>query len=627
MGGYWKKIAVVDLTSGQVDAITPTDSDYRSFIGGSGLGAKLLYENVPVNTDPMSPENALIFTTGPFCGTKVFNSGRFEVITKGPLTGIYLESDCGGKWAPAFKACGFDGIMIKGRAAKPVYLLITDDKIEIKDAAHLWGKGAFDTDAIVRDEMGHGSQCVTIGQAGEMGSKIACVLTGGRDGRAAGRGGAGAVMGSKNLKAIGVKGSKKTPIADQAAFDALWNELKPKMMDVYNGPLGVYGTSCGVEAFNACGDLPIKNWLWGHWDKAYKVSGQHMAETILKKRYHCGSCLIGCGRTVEVADGKYKMEIGGGPEYETLGMLGSNCLIDDVEAIAKANEYCNDFGLDTISTGSSVSFMMEAWEHGMIDAKDTDGLELTWGNGEAMVEMVKRIGLRQGLGADMADGIQACVKRVGPMSAEFAVHVKGLDFPAHDPRGRGGLGLAYATSNRGACHMQAYNQDFEGEGCASITDLGYDEAMPPYTDENKGRFLMDQQHFMSMMDSLKVCKFAIFGGMTVVPMTRFLNAVTGWNFTADQWKECGERIFNLKRLFNNREGISRKDDTLPPRITTSPRQGGSGDYLPGLGVQLRDYYRSRGWDEWGIPTPEKLSELGLADYDYRTRPRTTENQR
>lgn len=626
-GGYWQKIALVDLSTGTVETIVPTEADLKAFIGGSGLGAKLLCEHVPVGADPLGPENALIFMTGPFAGTKIFNSGRFEVVTKSPLTGIYLESDCGGKWGPALKNCGFDGIVIKGASSKPVYLLVRDDSIEIKDAAHLWGKGAFDVDASVRAELGHGAQCVSIGQAGEMRSKIACILTGGRDGRAAGRGGSGAVMGSKNLKAIGCVGTKKVAIAHQDAFDKIWNSLKEQMIAVHDGPLGEFGTSCGVEAFNKCGDLPIKNWLWGDWDKAYEVSGQHMAETILKKRYHCAGCLIGCGRTVEVPSGKFKMEIGGGPEYETLGMLGSNCLVTDVEAIAKANEYCNDYGIDTISAGSSVSFMMEAWEHGMIDATDTDGISLTWGNAEAMVDMVQKVCRREGLGEYMADGILSCVDRVGPLSEEFAVHVKGLDFPAHDPRGRGGLGLAYATSNRGACHMQAYNQDFEGEGCANIADLGYDHAMAPLTEEGKGTFLADQQHFMSMMDSLKVCKFAIFGGMTVVPMTHFLNAVTGWTFTPEEWKTCGERIFNLKRLFNNREGVSRKDDTLPPRILTSPRQGGSGDYVPGIGVMLRDYYRSRGWDEWGIPTPETLARLGLTSYEYRKRPRTTENQR
>lgn len=586
-----------------------------------------MYENTKPGIDPLGPENVLICMTGPYVGTKVAQSGRWEMITKGPLTGVYLEADCGGKWGATLKTCGLDGLMVKGKAKAPVYITIEDDKIEIKKADHLWGKGTFETDRIVREELGRGSQAISIGQAGEKLVKMASIMTDGREGRAAGRGGGGAVMGSKNLKAIVCRGTKKVPIARPEPYEALVKEFREKHKEVYDGPLGTYGTSCAVEIFNECGDLPIKNWLWGSWDKAAKVSGQELAKTVLKKRYHCGGCLIGCGRTVEIPSGKFKMEEGGGPEYETLGMLGSNCLIDDVEAVSKGNELCNDFGMDTISVSAAISFLMEAWDHGMIDKEDTDGLEMTWGNGEAAVEMIKKIAMREGIGDSCSQGILEAVKRVGPASEEFAIHVKGMDFPAHDPRGRGGLGVAYATSNRGACHMQAYNQDFEGEGCMHISDLGYDAPMPPYTNEGKGKFVADQQHVMSMMDSLKLCKFSLFGGLTVGPMTQFLNHIVGWDFTNEQWLECGERIFNLKRLFNTREGISRKDDTLPPRIIASPRQGGSGDYVPDLGFMLRDYYRARGWDEWGIPTPETLQRLGLEKYEYRKGKRTTENQR
>lgn len=627
LGGYWQKIAVIDLTSETVDYIKPSEDDLKKYIGGSGLGAKLLYENTKPGIDPLGPENVLICMTGPYVGTKVAQSGRWELITKGPLTGIYLESDCGGKWGATLKSCGLDGLMVKGKAKQPVYITIVDDDIQIKKADKLWGKGTFDTDKILKEELGKGSQAISIGQAGEKLVKIASIMTDGREGRAAGRGGGGAVMGSKNLKAIACKGTKTVAIARPEPYEELVKEIRAKTLEVHDGPLGEYGTSCAVQIFNDCGDLPIKNWLWGSWDKASKVSGQELAKTILKKRYHCGGCLIGCGRTVEIPSGAFKMEMGGGPEYETLGMLGSNCLIDDVEAIAKGNEVCNDYGVDTISAAAAISFLMEAWEHGMIDKDDTDGLEMTWGNGEATVEMLKKICLREGIGDPCSQGILEAVKRVGPASAEFAIHVKGMDFPAHDPRGRGGLGVAYATSNRGACHMQAYNQDFEGEGCFNIADLGYDAPMPPYTNEGKGKFVADQQHFMSMMDSLKLCKFSVFGGMTVGPMTQFLNHITGWDFTNEQWIECGERIFNLKRLYNTREGISRKDDTLPPRIIASPRQGGSGDYVPDLGFMLRDYYRARGWDEWGIPTPETLERLGLSGFEYRKGKRTTENQR
>ncbi|MGE4543678.1 MAG: aldehyde ferredoxin oxidoreductase family protein [Pedobacter sp.] len=627
LGGYWQKIAVIDLTTEKVDYIKPSEDDLKKFIGGSGLGAKLLYENTKPGIDPLGPENVLICMTGPYVGTKVAQSGRWELITKGPLTGVYLEADCGGKWGATLKSCGLDGLMVKGKAKQPVYITIEDDKIEIKKADHLWGKGTFETDEILKEELGRGSQAISIGQAGEKLVKFASIMTDGREGRAAGRGGGGAVMGSKNLKAIACKGTKKVAIARPEPYEELVKDIRAKTLEVHDGPLGEYGTSCAVQIFNDCGDLPIKNWLWGSWDKASKVSGQELAKTVLKKRYHCGGCLIGCGRTVEIPAGAFQMKEGGGPEYETLGLLGSNCLVDDVEAICKGNELCNDYGVDTIEAAGIISFLMEAWEHGMIDKDDTDGLEMTWGNGLAMCEMLKKLCLREGIGEPCSQGILEAVKRVGPASEEFAIHTKGMLFPAHDPRGRGGLGVAYATSNRGACHMQAYNQDFEGEGCFNIADLGYDAPMPPYTNEGKGKFVADQQHFMSMMDSLKLCKFSVFGGMTVGPMTQFLNHITGWDFTNEQWIECGERIFNLKRLFNTREGISRKDDTLPARILSSPRQGGSGDYVPDLGFMLRDYYRARGWDEWGIPTPETLERLGLDGYEYRKGKRTTENQR
>lgn len=627
LGGYWQKIAVIDLSTETVDYLKPSEDDLKKYIGGSGLGAKLLYENTKPGIDPLGPDNVLICMTGPYVGTKVAQSGRWELITKGPLTGVYLEADCGGKWGGALKACGLDGIMVKGKANKPVYVTIVDNDIQIKKADHLWGKGTFETDQLLKEELGSGSQAISIGQAGEKLVKIASIMTDGREGRTAGRGGGGAVMGSKNLKAIACKGTQKVPIARPEPYEELIKKFRENFKDVYDGPLGTYGTSCAVEIFNDVGDLPIKNWLWGHWDKASKVSGQELAKTILKKRYHCGNCLIGCGRTVEIPSGAFKMQQGGGPEYETLGMLGSNCLIDDVEAVSKGAEYCNDYGIDTISASALISFLMEAWEHGMIDKEDTDGLEMTWGNGVAAIEMIKKIALRDGIGDPCSQGILEAIKRVGPASAEFAVHVKGMDFPAHDPRGRGGLGVAYATSNRGACHMQAYNQDFEGEGCLNIADLGYDAPMPPYTNEGKGKFVADMQNFMSMMDSLKLCKFSVFGGMTVGPMTQFLNHIVGWDLTNEQWIECGERIFNLKRLFNTREGVSRKDDTLPPRILTSPRQGGSGDFVPDLGYQLRDYYRARHWDEWGIPTPETLERLGLDGYEYRKKKPTTEDQR
>ena len=373
-----------------------------------------------------------------------------------------------------------------------------------------------------------------------------------------------------------------------------------------------YGTSNGLEYCESVGDLPIKNWYQGSWKGAKKISGQFMAKTVLKKSYRCGRCIIGCGRTVEITAGKYKVEEGAGPEYETLGMLGSNCLVDDIEIICKANELCNRYGLDTISTGSAISFCMEAYERGLVTKEDTGGLKMEWGNGDALLEMIKKIVNRQDLGKLLGEGLVKASKEIGGNSCEFAVHVKGLDFPAHDPRAKVSVALGYATSNRGACHLQAFTHDFE-DG-AAMPDLGYKETISLFETKGKAKFVVDFQHLMSMLDSLHCCKFIIFGGMTVEPLVKVLNLVSGWDFSKEDFLKAGERIFNLKRLYNVREGISRKDDTLPPRILTHPRGGGAGDNLPYLNKMLDEYYQIRGWDEFGIATKETLKRLDLEKY-------------
>jgi len=476
-----------------------------------------------------------------------------------------------------------DGIVIKGEAKKPVYITIKDEEIKIKSASHLWGKDTFATDNLIKEEMGPNLHVVCIGKAGENLVKFACIINEGKHARAAGRAGVGAVMGSKKLKAIGVLGTKEVKIAHEQEFYC-----------------------------ESVGDLPIKNWYQGNWEGAKKISGQYMAQTVLKKNYYCGRCVIGCGRTVEITEGKYKLEETAGPEYETIGMLGSNCLVDDVKVICKANELCNRYGLDTISTGSAISFCMEAYEKGLITKEDTGGLKMEWGNGDAVLEMIKKIANRQKIGELLGEGLVKASKEIGGNSCEFAIHTKGLDFPAHDPRGKVSVALGYATSNRGACHLQAFTHDFE-DG-AAIPDLGYKETLDRFAVEGKAKFVVDFQHLMSMFDSLHCCKFIIFGGMTVEPLVKVLNLVTGWDFSKEDFLKAGERIFNLKRLYNIREGISRKDDTLPPRILTHPRGGGAGNNLPDLNKMLNEYYQIRGWDEFGIPTKETLKRLELEEY-------------
>ena len=608
---YFMKIAEINLTTEGINLITLEEKEVKKFIGGSGIGAKLLYDYTDHKTDPLGSENVLIFMTGPLTGTKTFSSNRFEVITKSPLTGIYTESDCGGRWGEGLKKCGLDGIVIKGEAKKPVYIIIKDEEIKIKSASHLWGKDTFATDNLIKEEISPNLQVVCIGKAGGNIVKFACIINEGKHARAAGRAGVGAVMGSKKLKAIGVLGTKEVKIAHEQEFNQFIKSLTPYMVDQTEA-LRKYGTSNGVEYCESVGDLPIKNWYQGNWEGAKKISGQYMAQTVLKKNYYCGRCVIGCGRTVEITEGKYKIEESAGPEYETIGMLGSNCLVDNIEIICKANELCNRYGLDTISTGSAISFCMEAYERGLITKEDTGGLKMEWGNGDALLEMIKKIVNRQDLGKLLGEGLVKASKEIGGNSCEFAVHVKGLDFPAHDPRAKVSVALGYATSNRGACHLQAFTHDFE-DG-AAMPDLGYKETLDLFEIKGKAKFVVDFQHLMSMLDSLHCCKFIIFGGMTVEPLVKVLNLVTGWDFSKEDFLEAGERIFNLKRLYNIREGISRKDDTLPPRILNHPRGGGAGNNLPDLNKMLNEYYQIRGWDEFGIPTKETLKRLELEEY-------------
>jgi len=419
------------------------------------------------------------------------------------------------------------------------------------------------------------------------------------------------VMGSKNLKAIGVLGTKEVKIAHEQEFNQFIKSLTSRMIEQTEA-LNKYGTSTGLEYCESVGDLPIKNWYQGNWEGAKKISGQYMAKTVLKKNYHCGRCVIGCGRTVEITEGKYKLEETAGPEYETLGMLGSNCLVDDIKVICKANELCNRYGLDTISTGSAISFCMEAYERGLVTKEDTGGLKMEWGNGDDVLGMIEKIANRQDIGKLLGEGLIKVSKEIGGNSSEFAVHVKGLDFPALDPRAKVSVALGYVTSNRGACHLQAFTHDFEDGTC--IPDLGYKETLDRFETKGKAKFVIDFQHLMSMLDSLHCCKFTIFGGMTVEPLVKTLNLVTGWDFSKEDFLKTGERIFNLKRLYNVREGISRKDDTLPPRILNHPRGGGAGENLPYLNKMLHEYYQIRGWDEFGIPTKETLKRLELEEY-------------
>lgn len=610
MKGYMGKILRIDLKNSAIWHEPLEERKARMFIGGSGLGAKYLLDECDPNVDPLSPENSLIIMTGPFCGTKVPTSGRHAVVTKSPLTGIFAESDVGGNWGYKFKKSGFDGIIIKGKASRPVYIWIDDGKVEICDASNLWGKDTRQVDDILRGQYGDDVEVMSIGVAGENLVRFASMITDGKDARAAGRCGVGAVMGSKNLKAIVVRGTMDVEVYDDALLSKSIKEITPKIVASSAG-MNKYGTASGVIVHESYGNFPVKNWAVGRWaEGAEKISGQKMAETILVGNYRCKNCIIGCGRKVKIESGLYAGVDGAGPEYETLGTLGSLCLIDNLEAIAYANELCNKFGMDTISTGGVIAFAMEAFEKGLITEKDTGGLEIKFGNHEAMIEMIKQIGNREGYGRILGEGVRRAAEELGGLAKEFAMHVKGLEFPAHDPRALNGLALSYATSNRGACHLAAFSHGFERT--LSMPELGYDKPHDRLTYEGKGEFIAKFQNVSGMYDSLKLCKFMWSNGMKLNCLVEWVHAVTGWDYSFEEFMETGERIYNIKRLFNVKLGISRKDDTLPPRSLTQKRQGeGVTVNLPHLGKMLSDYYEYRGWSEEGIPTEERLQKLGL----------------
>ena len=609
--GYTGRLLRVDLSTGCVEVNSLDEEVYETYIGGSGLAAWIISTEIPVQTPALSPDNLLVFTTGPYTGTPIPTSGRHSVAAKSPLTGIWGESDVGGTWGYALKRAGFDGIVITGASPSPVYLWIHNRTAEIRDASLLWGRDTYEVDVLVREQTDEEASVSCIGPSGESLVKLSAIMHDGRNARAAGRCGLGAVMGYKKLKAIAVKGDEEPPIAAKNALMGAIRQLVPNMVK-HTKDLRGFGTSGSVEALEEIGDLPIKNWLQGRWQRgAERISGTAMKESIYSGDYFCKTCVIGCGKEVKITQGRYAGVDGAAAEHETVGMLGALCLIDDLEAITFANDLCNRLGMDTISVGGAIAFAMEAFEKGLIDRNETKGVDLSWGNAEAMVEMVRRIGTRTGLlGRLLGEGVRIAAEGIGGRAWEFAMHVKGLELPAHDPRAFGSLALGYATSNRGACHLQAYSHPLEG--WISMPELGYDVCADPHVDEGKGTLVAKMQNLMAMFDSLKICKFSIYGGIRAHHLVEFLTSVTGWDVDLSGFMKIGDRIFTLKRLFNCRCGIGRKDDTLPPRLLTSTKdEGASRGYLPHLGRMLNEYYRYRGWDEEGIPTKRKLREVGL----------------
>lgn len=599
MYGWIGKIGRVDLTSGRVTVEDLDPVVARDYVGARGLGTKLFCDEVDPQVDPYAPENKVIFATGPLTGTAAISAARYDVVTKAPLTGTIAASNSGGYWGPELKYAGFDALIIEGKAPGPVYLWVENGRIEVRPAGHLWGKTTNETEDLLHAETDPEAKIASIGPAGEKLVKFACVVNDKH--RAAGRSGVGAVMGAKNLKAIAVRGTGGVKVADAARFRAAMLDSFQKTMahPVTGTGLPAYGTAILVNIINAHGIFPTRNFQAGVFPGAEKISGEAMVEQTVVRKKACFACPIACGRATEVKDGKFK-GAGEGPEYEPLFSLGSDCGIDDLKAVTKANYLANELGYDPISFGATLACAMELYEKGYLRKEDS-GVPLRWGDGDLLVEMARQVGHREGFGDLLAEGSWRLAATYG--HPELSMSAKKQEYPAYDPRGVQGIGLNYATSNRGGCHVRGYT--------ISPEILGVPEQLDPLATENKARWDKAFQDITALVDSAGMCLFTTFalGAPEIVAM---LVAATGIDYTVDTGVLAGERIWNLERLFNQAAGFTAADDTLAPRLLTEPMPDGPAKgKVVGLAEMLAEYYKLRGWDAQGVPAPETLERLGI----------------
>ncbi len=596
MYGYQGKILRVDLSAGTYRVEDLDEALATKFVGGRGLATKIYADEVSPDVDPLSADNKLLVATGPLTGAPVPTGGRYMVVTKSPLTGTIACSNSGGYWGAELKFAGYDIIIVEGKAAKPVYISIEDDKIEIRDASHVWGKVVSEATDALKADAPDKARVLMIGPAGEKLSNIAAVMN--DYSRAAGRSGVGAVMGSKNLKAIVVRGTKKVGIANQEEMKKAVKVCMDKIRE--NGVTGTglptYGTAVLVNIINENGVYPTKNWQESQFDLADSTSGETLAEKYLVKKDPCYRCPIACGRYCKVDDIE-----GGGPEYEPIWAYGANCGVSDLGAIIKANFWCNEMGLDAISAGTTIATAMELYQKGYIKDADVAGMPLEFGNADAIIEWTKRMGMREGLGDKLAEGSYRMAESYGV--PELSMSVKKQELPAYDPRAIQGMAVQYATTNRGGCHVRGY--------LISPEILGIPEKTDRFSIEGKANWAKIFQDFTAFIDSSGVCLFTSFA-LGADDYAGLMSAVTGTKWTADDVLKAGDRIWNLEKLFNLAAGIDSSQDTLPKRLLEEPiSEGPSKGNVAKLSEMLPEYYAVRGWTEDGIPTEEKKAELGL----------------
>lgn len=601
LGGYAGVIVTIELTDKQITKSEMPDELATKFISGRGLGDKLLYDIIPPKADPLSPENVLILSAGVLAGTASPFSSRSFLVTKSPLSGTILMSNSGGYLGPELKFAGYDVVIVKGKASEPSYIWINDDKIEIRSASHVWGMRVKETDRTILAETDTQARVACIGPAAEKFVRLACIRSGDRS---FGRGGAGAVMASKNLKAIAVRGHGKVKIADVKSFDKF---VAQALEDFKNHGFiqewRKFGTPYIVGPMNELGLFPTRNFQTGLFEKYESIDGNAHRKYV-SKHITCFKCPVACNAWSVVESGEYSGSECRGPEYETLWSFGGACGNSNLEAIIAANAICNDLGLDTESTGSVIAFAMEVFEKGILTEKDTDGLKLKFGDHRAMVKLVNLIGNRQGIGAILADGVKKASEKIGKGAEQYAIHVKGLEIDGYDPRGAKAQAIAFATASRGGCHHSGYAKQ----------EL-YDSTFDRFTEEGKGKLAKENEDSTAFVDSTGLCGFLHqLGVVSDELIASLLYAATGIKElnSAAGLLEIGERIINQERLFNLREGFTSKDDILPKHFLIDPMPtGNSKGQTVNLKPMLEEYYKVRGWTKNGVPKKSTLKRLSL----------------
>lgn len=624
--GYNGRILHVDLTNGTLTIEEPDEAFYRKYLGGSAMGMHYILHEMPKGADPVGPENVLTLMTGVTTGATISGQSRINANAKSPISGGIGDSQSGGFFPAELKFAGFDGIVIKGKSAKPVYLSIIDGNAELRDAAHLMGKRTGEVDDIIHREVDPKAEILQHGPAAEKGVIFSSLLS--MSNRNNGRTGMGLVMASKNLKAVVVRGRKKPAIAEPKALIAL-NKTGPKILP--ENPdmpgLAAEGTATVVLFQNTIGSLPARNYNEGQFDSCEEISGARMVETILKERDTCFACVVRCKRVVEIKEGAYRADPKyGGPEYETLGTFGSYCGVNDLAAISLANQMCNEYAVDTIAAGATIAFAMECFENGVITTEQTNGLELKYGDAAAMISALEMMLNAEGeFGRTLGQGSERAAKIWGKGSEDFLITVKGAEAPAHMPQAKRSLGLIYAVNPFGADHQSSEHDPYYEEGVAALNlnrlkMIGLGEPQPGYSlTPEKVRFAYLTEVFYSMLDSAELCQFVfgpawtLYGPAETVEMMR---AVTGWDITVQELMVVGERRLNLFRMFNAREGLDRKADKLPKKFYKQLQGAG-----PTAGMALTheeiesaidEYYRLAGWTNNGIPTSETMERLDIA---------------